>query len=136
MMMQDQHGNILKIRDSAQDVIACDRMAAHFLPFVSGQRPVLAQHGVRHGDFPNIMQVGGYMDERGLVRPQPQRGCKHKDHLCNAVGVAGGIGIAGIQRGDNALAQIVILQQARCRARRGGQLPGQVCHESDLLSQS
>ena len=84
-------------------------MAAHFLPLGAGQRPSLAQHGIRHGNLADIVQVGGHVKERRLILAQIQGGGQHQYHVGYPVGVLGGVGIAGVHGGDDALDQIVIL---------------------------
>ena len=67
MVMAHQYGNFFKIVDFAQDFISGHGMAAHFLPFGPGQRPGLAQDGIRHGDLADVVQVGGHVDAGRLV---------------------------------------------------------------------
>ena len=128
MMVAHQHGNLLEIIDFAQNFIPGDGVAAHFLPLGVGQRPGLAQHGVRHGNLADIVQVSGHVKERRLVPAQPQGGGQHQHHVGYPVGVLGGVGIAGVHGGDDALDQVMILHQMACIVQRGVRPLCLVCH--------
>ena len=103
MMVAHQHGDLFEIIDLAQNFIPGDGVAAHFLPLGVGQRPGLAQHGIRHGNLADIVQVGGHVKERRLI-------------------------LAQIHGGDDALNQVMILHQMACIVQRGVRPLCLVCH--------
>ena len=134
MVMAHQYGNFFKIVDFAQDFIPGHGMAAHFLPFGPGQRPGLAQDGIRHGDLADVVQVGGHVDAGRLVLVQAEGGGEHKHHVRHPVRMTGCVGIARVQGGDDALDQVMILHQMACVVQRGVRLLRLVCHGPRLLS--
>ena len=123
VMVPHDDGHLLELPDLAQNLIPRHRMAAHLFPLGIGQRPCLAQHRVRHGNFADVMQVGGNVEGRSLILAQMQGVGQHQHHIGHSVRVLGCIGIVCVQGGDDALDQVMVFQQGSgCGLRHGTHL--------------
>ena len=110
-------------RDRAQDALADDRVLAHDVPLLAGQRAGLVQDAVGHPDLADVVQQRGVADALDLDLVEAERGGDGLGHVDDEGGVLAGVAVALDERGGQRLDDVRLgaegVDAALGRARRG-----------------
>ena len=105
VVMQHAGDDVLDLLDVAQDARADLRVLFHLLEFFGRELAGLLQHGFGHADLADVVQQAGHVDALDLVIGQLDLGRQMPAEQRDALAVAAGVRILGVDRAGEAVQQ-------------------------------